>query len=50
MEPAGRRQRGDVDVVRGYADSWRHRGRCRGQGEMEDDEMLWQFLEKMSKA
>ncbi|KAF7660419.1 hypothetical protein LDENG_00282150 [Lucifuga dentata] len=29
---------------RGRAGGWRNRGRCRGQGEMETDDPLWQPL------
>ena len=32
---------------RGYEDSWWDRRRCRGQGEMKEDNSLWQILEKI---
>ncbi|KAF7650742.1 hypothetical protein LDENG_00121400 [Lucifuga dentata] len=49
MKLPGKRKRGRpkkrfIDAVRGHAGGWRDRGRCRGQGEMETDDPLWQLL------
>ena len=51
MEPPGRRQQGkprrrSMDMLRDV-DSWCERRRCRGQVKMDDDDLLWQLLEKV---
>ena len=33
-------------VERGHADNWCDRGRCRGQGEMKEDDLPWRLREK----